>query len=285
MSGQNYKKVGSKRLVDVIKFVNLQKFPIMTAEKFIFKQFDIRQDKCAMKVGTDGVILGGYVKTEFPALLALPEIPDIPDIPEIPAFPAILDVGTGTGLIALMMAQKTNNAKIVGIDVDEQAVEQAKENVANSKWADKITIEHTSLQDYEPKEKFDIVVSNPPFFVNSLKNPDIKRTLARHTYSLPMEELAKNSVRLMKEEGRLFLILPPEAYKEFQRWAVIYGLREEEVIGVRTKIGKPIKRYLVQFRTMTSPMDGAVTMAEKCIRMEDGTYSNWYRELTGEFYL
>jgi tRNA1Val (adenine37-N6)-methyltransferase len=134
---------------------------------FKFKQFEIHQDRCAMKVGTDGVLLGAWA----------------------PGGKRILDVGSGTGLISLMMAQRFPEAQVRGIDMDGEACEEAAENVAASPFADRVEIECCRLQDYHSEESFDAIVSNPPFFLNSLKNPDSKRTMARHTDSLPFRDL------------------------------------------------------------------------------------------------
>lgn len=251
----------------MINFVNLQKFHIMAAEKFRFKQFEIMQDRCAMKVGTDGVLLGAWA-----AITAAAETK------------RVLDVGTGTGLIALMLAQKLEGANVVGIDIDEQAVEQARMNINNSQWADRMSIVQTSLQDYLPEEMFDIIVSNPPFFIDSLKNPDARRSIARHTETLSMDELAKHTARLLKENGYLFLVLSPEAYKQFQRTSVIYGLREETIIGVRSKAGKPVKRYMIVYRNNTDNINYSENR-EEVIMDDAGRYSDWYKALTEDFYL
>ena len=135
---------------------------------FTFRQFHIEQDKCAMKVGTDGVLLGSWAK----------------------GGKRILDIGTGTGLIALMMAQRFPDANIDAIEIDENAVIQATENVLRSPFTKQIVVKHCSLQTYsETKEKYDSIVCNPPYFVDSLKSNDNNRTVARHTDALPFNDL------------------------------------------------------------------------------------------------
>ena len=134
---------------------------------FTFKQFHVEQDRTAMKVGTDGVLLGAWAEGGC----------------------TILDIGTGTGLVALMMAQRFEDAQVVGIDIDPDASEQARENVAASPFASRISILHTSLQAFSTERKFDAIVSNPPYFEHSLKNPDAARAAARHADSLPFADL------------------------------------------------------------------------------------------------
>ena len=155
---------------------------------FKFKQFEIHQDRCAMKVGTDGVLLGAWA----------------------PGGKHILDVGSGTGLISLMMAQRFPEAQVLGIDMDGEACEEAAENVAASPFADRVEIECCRLQDYHSAESFDAIVSNPPFFLNSLKNPDSKRTMARHTDSLPFRDLFRGAKMLLSDDGVFSVIVPSE---------------------------------------------------------------------------
>lgn len=169
---------------------------------FRFKQFEIEQDRCAMKVGTDGVLLGAWAQGGR----------------------RILDIGSGTGLISLMMAQRFPEAEVVGIDMDADACGQARENVMASPFRDRVEIECCRLQDFggtseaaEALENaedlksagvFDAIVSNPPFFVDSLKNPDSKRTMARHTDSLPFRDLFAGVKRLLSDDGISLQLFP-----------------------------------------------------------------------------
>ena len=159
---------------------------------FQFKKFTIRHDKCAMKVGTDAVLLGAWA--------------------DITACKNILDIGTGTGIIALMLAQRCF-ANIDAIDIDTDAYSQAKENVAASPFAERINVIHASCSEYTgscAREKYDLIVSNPPYFINSLKCPDNKRSVARHTDSLSLFELIDDSCSLLSLSGRIALVLPYE---------------------------------------------------------------------------
>src|SRR5665647_1869930 len=161
----------------------------MSNTYFSFKQFTVFHHLCAMKVGIDGVLLGSWASVENPE--------------------SVLDIGTGMGLIALMIAQRCN-AEIDAIDNDENAVIQAKENVSNSPWPGRIHVSGISLQDLakNPFQLYDLIVSNPPFFINSTKTPDDNRTMARHTDSLSHEELIENATLLLKPTGRICIILP-----------------------------------------------------------------------------
>ena len=156
---------------------------------FTFKQFHIDHSRCAMKVGTDGTLLGAWA--------ALP-----------PHAKKILDIGTGSGLIAIMAAQRHPIAKITAIDIDKDCVMQATENAVASPWAERIEVIETPLQEYSPEEKFDVIISNPPYFADSMHSPDKQRTTARHTASLSFKELTDGVLRLLADDGLFAVILP-----------------------------------------------------------------------------
>lgn len=237
---------------------------------FRFKQFTISQDRCGMKVGTDGVLLGAWAE---PYIHITPQ----PN-------KRILDIGTGTGLIALMMAQRNSNAQITGIEIDAEAAAQAAENCKASPWADRINIVHGRIQDYYPPTRFDLIVSNPPYFINSLKSPDSQRAVARNADSLPIEELMKASARLLSQDGRLAVIVPVETYKEVERYAAIYGFFPTIRTAVHTTKEKPIKRVLIEY-SLTRPQ--LTLYNEVCLfsQTSPSEYSSWYKELTKDFYL
>lgn len=165
---------------------------------FRFKQFTVFQDKCAMKVGTDGVLLGAWTSVENAV--------------------DVLDVGTGTGLIALMVAQRNPLTKVVAIDVDEQAVEQAKENIGNSPFSDRITVEFFAFRQFvqNSSKRFDLIVSNPPYFSHSLLPPDKERARARHSVSLTLDDLLFSARSCLKNDGTLSLILPCDKNDELK---------------------------------------------------------------------
>ena len=227
----------------------------MSSPFFKFKQFTIWHEKCAMKVGTDGVLLGAWA----------------------PLGSRILDVGTGSGLIARMLMQRCPEAEVEGIDIDEAAVAQAKENGVRAFQA--------RLQDWKSDigDCYDLIVSNPPYFQNSLKNPDRGRELARHTDSLGYEELIAHSARLLKEEGQLALILPAEAEEEIRNLAARYSLFPTHITRVYSKETKPARRVILAF----SRKNSIVGLIEDSLVLEDekGGRSAAYSKLCEEFYL
>lgn len=236
---------------------------------FEFKKFTIKQDKAAMKVGTDGVLLGAWANGGT----------------------RILDVGTGTGLIAIMMAQRFPEAAIDAIDINDSACQQAIENVADSPYSERIKVFHQSLQDFRTEKKpmhgdskttYDCIVSNPPFFQNSLKPKDSDRTNARHTDTLPFRELLRHAYRLLTENGRFSIICPYDTLQEVESEAIIIGLSTNRVLLINTKSNKKPKRVLVEFRKkfIHSPERAEVVMMD-----DDGARSEWYKELTKDFYI
>lgn len=228
-------------------------------DTFTFKQFNINQDRCAMKVGTDGVLLGCWAE----------------------GGKQILDVGTGTGLIALIMAQRFADATIDAIDIDRDACIQAEENKSNSKFTSRISIFNTDLQSFHPDTRYDAMVCNPPFFIHSLKSPDHKRNMARHTDTLSPRDLFKHAYRLLTEEGVLSLIIPTEQAEEFIAESFIVGFFTRAKLKIRTTANKPAKRILLSFGKKQE--DCYIDMEETLFDNQEKTY--WYQELTREFYL
>lgn len=227
---------------------------------FRFKQFEILQDECAMKVGTDGVLIGAWAEGGT----------------------RILDIGTGTGLVSLMMAQRFPRACVVGIDIDDKACVQACDNVARSPFADRVEIVHARLQDYRCPVPFSAIVSNPPFFVGSLKNPDKKRAMARHADSLPFHDLWGGVKRLLMEDGVFSVILPTEVLEDFVAEGYMTGFYLVRKCAVKTVERKSPKRYLLAFsRHRAGVMEDIV---EKMIG-KDGDKSEWYAKMTDDFYL
>ncbi len=221
---------------------------------FRFKQFAIEDSKCAMKVGTDGVLLGCWSPTGT----------------------RILDVGTGSGLIARMLMQRCPETQVDAIDIDPAAVEQARENGVNAY--------HSSLQEWQGV--YDVVVSNPPYFQNSLKNPDKGRQLARHTDTLSYAELIHHSARLLKPEGQLALILPAEAEQEVRALAVSENLFPTHITRVFSKESRPARRVLLAFSHC--PISNTqYPIIEDTLVLEDdkGGRSQAYQELAKDFYL
>ncbi len=254
----------------------------MASACFRFKQFTVWHDQCAMKVGTDGVLLGAWCPVrEFRGS-------EVQEFRGSGGFIKVLDVGTGSGLIALMLAQRIHGAQITAIDIDCGAVEQAKYNFSVSPWADRLACLQTALQELEGESMYDLIVSNPPYFQDSLKNPDTQRARARHTDTLSYEELMKNCARLLTKEGVLALVLPIEAEQQIISLARTYGLYPTHITHVYPKPRKPAKRLLIAFslspKTYSEASDSC---SPNCLTLESETAprSEEYKELTKEFYL
>lgn len=227
---------------------------------FQFKQFFIEQDKCAMKVGTDGVLLGAWAKIKDGN---------------------VLDIGSGTGLIALMAAQRNKNAIIDAIDVEENAFIQSTINYNNSKWKDRVFAHHVALQDYAPDKKYDAIISNPPFFNNTYQPKEQKRNIARQNSILPFEQLAFHVNRLLKPEGVFSVILPIEA-EGFVEMAKTHSLHLNKKMNISPNLKKACKRVLLEF----SRKEGVVKIENLIIETDKRhVYSADYKLLTEDFYL
>lgn len=222
---------------------------------FQFKQFKIEQDECAMKVGTDGVLLGAWARGGA----------------------RLLDVGTGTGIIALMLAQRYPDAHVVGIDIDEGAVRQATANVLASPFSTRIRLEQTRVQDMDASYAgcFDAVVSNPPFFIDSLQAPDRQRNVARHTETLTYADLMKAAHRLLNDDGELSVIVPFDYRRRMDDEAIFQGFFPSRVCAVKTTPTKPVRRYLLAYKKQPCP----------CEQTELVIGDEQYLSLTGDFYL
>lgn len=245
----------------------------MASACFKFKQFTVWHDRCAMKVGTDGVLLGAWCPVDSQASSSN----------SFKGF-KVLDVGTGSGLIALMLAQRLQGAQITAIDIDAGAVEQAKYNFSVSPWADRLNCQQISLQDLEGEGVYDLIVSNPPYFQDSLKNPDSQRAMARHTDTLSYDELLANGARLLTENGTFALVLPIEAESQIIAQAKAYGLFPTHITHVYPKPGKAAKRLLIALQATFSNEIGA-KLNELTLESENEPRSEAYKELTKEFYL
>lgn len=232
---------------------------------FNFKQFSVAQDKVIMKVGTDGVLLGAWT--------------------DVTGCATILDVGTGSGLIALQLAQRLEGrAEIHGIDIDPAACEQARENFEASPWGASMTVLQESIQDYSGREskKYELIVSNPPFFTGGLLSPNRDKNDARHTVKLPHGDLLRAVSRLLKPEGRLGLILPYLQGLRFIEISESYSLFPLRITEVRTREDKPLERMLIEFT-----YDKRVTPAVNTLVIHKGEneYTQEYKDLTRAFYL
>lgn len=231
---------------------------------FQFKQFRIVQERSAMKVGMDGVLLGAWADPS--------------------GAERILDIGTGTGLIALMMAQKNSLAQIDAIEVDPEAFEEAVLNCQHSPWNDRIKLNLCSFQEFAERinQKYDLIVSNPPFFTNGVKAPLENRAQARHSDSLPLEVLISGAMNILSENGRIALVLPIESLPEIGVLANSNKLFISRLCRVTPNPIKPAFRILIELINVecTIQVENLMIEFEK-----HHDYTPEYKELTKDFYL
>ena len=234
----------------------------MSHTSFTFKQFTVHHDKCAMKVGTDGVLLGAWAPVDDAV--------------------RILDVGTGTGLIALQMAQRNTHAFVTAIEIDSDAAMQAMENTQVSPWAERIGVVCADFKDFHPDGMYDLIVSNPPFFVDALKCPDRHRSLARHTVGrLNYDSLLRRASSLLRPEGKVCLIVPFGQEKSVEDIGWLHKLYPSRRVRVYTKTGKPCKRVLLQLEFRF----GQCVEETLCLMEPDGSFTQAYKDLVEPFYL
>jgi tRNA1Val (adenine37-N6)-methyltransferase len=233
--------------------------------KFTFKQFSILQDKTAMKVGTDGVLLGAWAPVNHNPF-------------------SVLDIGAGTGIIALMLAQRTNAEQIDALEIDEEAYEQAVDNFENSPWGDRLFCFHGGLDEFieEPEDEYDLIVSNPPFYAEDYKTENEQRDLARFQDAMPFEELVEAADLLLSENGIFALIIPFKEEKKFITLAKESELYPIKITRVKGTSKSEIKRSLLAFsRNETNKIE----FDELVIEIDRHVYTHEYIELTKEFYL
>ncbi len=235
----------------------------MPNQYFKFKQFTVNQDRCAMKVGTDGVLLGSWVDVEKAQ--------------------RVLDIGTGTGLLALMVAQRNTQASVDALEIDAAAAEQAAENAGASEWRGRITVINADFLSHAFDKKYDLIICNPPYFTQSLKSPDKKRTAARHSDSLPLDRLAKVVSGLLADDGVFAVVLPMqegEALVNECRGCGM-GIKRKAHVYAKSDSQTP-KRVLLEFSKNTAETVEERIVIEKCERHD---YTDQYKALTKDFYL
>lgn len=251
-------------------------------ESFCFKGFKMKQSDSAMKVNTDGVLLGAW--------LSLPR-----EGVKVPEVIRVLDIGTGTGVIALIIAQRLSNSfSIVAIDIDKPSVDEANYNFSISPWAERLSALEMSLQDLligKFQEKYDLIVSNPPYFIDSLKAPSARRSSARHNHDLPYEVIIEAAVKMLNDNGKLAIVLPAEEGEKFIEKISGTPLHLARRCKVKTLAGKKEKRYLLEFAKSHQPgktTDSFRTSVEEVLIMQETgglEYTEQYKTLTKEFYL
>lgn len=232
---------------------------------FNFKQFSVQQDKCAMKIGTDGVLLGAWCPIDNNPF-------------------SVLDIGAGTGILSLMLAQRCNAEQIDSLEIDEEAYEQCVENFENSPWSDRLFCFHAGLDEFveEPEDEYDIIISNPPFYSEDYKTDSSKRDLARFQDALPFEDLIEAADLLLSENGIFAVIIP---YKEEERFIDLCAeveLFPVKVTRVKGSHTTPIVRSLLAFKRYELSV---LTADELVIEISRHEYTNDYINLTKDFYL
>ncbi len=238
---------------------------------FKFKQFSINQDKCAMKIGTDGVLLGAWASVHENTY-------------------SILDIGAGTGVIALMLAQRSIAENIEAIELDGDAFEQCTENFEASDWADRLFCFHAGFDEFvdeytseEPDEMelYDLIVSNPPFYTEEVSSGDLARDHARQNTSLPFDELVSGVAKLLAKQGSFATIIPFKEEKLFIQLAHKNQLYPNRITRVRGTANTEIKRSLLEFTFVKKE----ITTTELVIEKERNVYTQDYINLTKDFYL
>lgn len=232
---------------------------------FNFKQFSVEQNRCAMKIGTDGVLLGAW--TPIPSNTF-----------------SVLDIGTGTGIIALMLAQRSNAEQIDAVEIDEDAYEQATENFENSPWSDRLFCFHAGLDELieEPEDEYDLIISNPPFYTENYKTEDSQRDLARFEDAMPFEMLVEAADLLLSENGIFSVIIPFKEEQSFLDLAKEFELYPMKITRVKGTPTSEIKRSLLAFKRFETK---DVEIDDLVIETERHVYTPEYIALTKDFYL
>jgi tRNA1Val (adenine37-N6)-methyltransferase len=236
----------------------------MSNSPFQFKQFTVQQNKTAMKVGTDGVLLGAWAEINSDVF-------------------NILDIGTGTGLIALMMAQRSNAEIIDGIELNDEAYVQTVDNFELSDWGDRLFCYHASFQEFidEIEDSYDLIISNPPFYTSTYKELSKERAMARHSESLPYSDLLSGTAKLLSEIGTCAFIIPFSEEENFIEIAKSNNLFINRITRVKGTFDAPIKRSLLQF----SFEEKAIEQNELVIEIERHLYTDAYKILVQDYYL
>ena len=228
---------------------------------FQFKHFKVDQTDCAMRINTDGVILGASAAVVSPD--------------------QILDIGTGTGVIAMMLAQRYPDAWVDAVEIEVQAANRAADNLANSPFANRSEVIHADINEYVTNKKYDLIISNPPFFVNDLKSAEFRKGIARHAHESFFIKLIKKAATLLTYRGSLWLILPVKQAEWVILNAALYSLFPAVILHVHSDRNKDAFRQIICL-TFTK----SVTLTEQIFIYESqGVYTGQYKKLLKEFFL
>lgn len=236
----------------------------MSKKPFTFKQFIVNQNKCAMKIGTDSVLLGAWTSLETQPF-------------------SVLDIGAGTGILALMLAQRSDAEIIDAIEIDDDAYEQCVDNFEASPWGDRLFCYHAALDEFveEIEDQYDLIISNPPFYSEDFKTENEQRDMARFTESMPFEHLIESVSKLLSEDGVFSVIIPFKEKVSFIHLASTFNLFPNKILNVKGNPTSEIKRSLLEF----SFHGGETIISELIIETERHQYTQDYINLTKDFYL
>ena len=243
----------------------------MANSYFQFKQFTINQDKCAMKVTTDGCLFGAFCSRESGV------------ISQGASNRKVLDIGTGTGLLALMLAQK-NNVTIDAIEIDKDAFEQASVNIAASPWADRITAIHADAKEFVSQNKYDIIISNPPFYEKELKGDDAKKNIAHHNEGLLFPELLSSIKKNLAIDGTFYLLLPYKRNDEVKQLLTADDFAIQQMTFIRQSVNHDYFRIMLAGKFKTTKA-AETLMDEIAIRDKQDNYSAVFVNLLKDYYL
>ncbi|WP_418508566.1 tRNA1(Val) (adenine(37)-N6)-methyltransferase [Corallibacter sp.] len=231
---------------------------------FLFKQFTVHQDRCAMKIGTDGVLLGAWSSLEHQPF-------------------SILDIGAGTGILSLMLAQRSQAEIIDAIEIDDEAYEQCVDNFEQSPWGDRLFCYHASLDEFteEIEDTYDLIISNPPFYSENYKTDNQQRDLARFQDAMPFDHLLNSASKLLSENGVFSVVIPHQEEKHFIELASKVALHPNNILHVKGTPDSEIKRSLIDFSFKKS----TINISELIIETSRHNYTEAYKNLTKDFYL
>ena len=231
-------------------------------QPFNFKKFSIHQNNAAMKIGTDGILIGAWVNVSKKL--------------------RALDIGSGTGIISIMLCQRNLNLELDSVEISPSAIIDAKINIKNCNWSERIKLYHQNLKDFHPNSNYDLIVSNPPYFKKSLQPSNPERSKARHQNDLKLEDILMFSNQNLTKDGSLNIILPFDQKKEAKEFAKKYGLYSIRECAVYPKANKAPHRILLELsRNENEQINKESLVIEKAGRHN---YSEDYKKLTREFY-
>jgi tRNA1Val (adenine37-N6)-methyltransferase len=228
---------------------------------FKFKQFEVDHSGCAMRINTDGVLLAAMAESNAPK--------------------HILDIGTGTGVLALMLAQRFPSAKVEAVEIDELASATAEKNFKNSVFSERLAISNVAIEQYNNEKQFDLIISNPPFFVNDLKSAEEKKGIARHATEQFFEDLMAKVNEIITEEGRFWFVLPVKQADLLIKNGLTFGFHVTKIIHLHSDEQKPVFRQIVCLSKLKTVQEGE----HFYIYQEEKVYTDTYKVLLKDFFL